>query len=235
VRNREAGSSALGAGGALGARVTLGLSRSRDATSACRADLLEQTGAAGSSWRGSSRLGGGLALEVASTGDSLGVGIDGEGELLLAAAHAIGAVSRLGAVPVDTSAVLATLQAANETEHVAKVLLINLVGNNAVQGVHHAAAKLGVGGGREGVRLGLPFASSDARARSSGGVGRSVLVHLDAAGSGLGNLLGQVVEVLVGCDLAVLDRGETWSVLAIVCGLDGKHNLPNLFASSWNM
>ena len=210
MRNRKTGGSTLRAG-ALGARggITRGLSWGRDTASAGWADLLEQVSAARSTWGSNGLLGGSLALEVASTADGLGVRVDGERKLLLAVAHAVGTVGSLGAVPVDTSAVLAILQAADETEHVAEILLVSLVRNHAAQSVHHAAAKLGIGRGGEGVRLGLPLASSDAGARSSGGVGRSVLVHLDTAGSSLGNLLGQVVEILVGCDLAVLDRGET--------------------------
>ncbi|OSS46304.1 hypothetical protein B5807_08526 [Epicoccum nigrum] len=200
---RGAGSSVTGVGRAR----ARGLGSRGDGASASSTSLLEEVGAARGG-RGS-LLSSGLALEAAAVGDSLSIGVESEGKLLLGGAHAVGSVGTGGHVAVDTSAVLAVLETADVAEDVTEVVFGGLVGYSAAKGLHHAGAKLLVGDRREGVRFGLPLSGGDLGAGSSSSVGRVVVSHLDTAGGSLGDLLGEVVEILVRGDLAVLDSGQT--------------------------
>lgn len=132
-------------------------------------------------------------------------------ELLLVTAHAVCAVGAGSRVLVDACAVLAVLLAADEAKHVAVVLLVRGVGDDAAEGFGHAGAELRVGGCGERAGLRFPLSSGDLGAGGGGGVGGGVGVHLYAGGVDLGDLLLEVVEILVGGDLAAVDRCETWS------------------------
>lgn len=82
--------------------------------------------------------------------------------MLLVGAHAIRTIrTTTGGVGVDASTVLAVFKTADEAKHVPKIILGGFVGNNATEGIHHARAKLRVGGRRKRVRHGLPFANGD--------------------------------------------------------------------------
>lgn len=211
MRSREARRGTSGARCRAGVRSTtssLG-SSARDGTGAVNTSVLEKARAAGSSGLSNGLLGGSLALEVAAAADLLSVGVESKRELLAAGAHAVDTIGTGSGVLVDTLAVLAILLTAEEAEHVAEILLLGVVGDLAAKSLHHARAKIGVGDRREGVRLGFPLARCNLGARGGSSVARVVLRHLDADGSGLGDLLGQVVKVLVGLNLAVLDGSKT--------------------------
>ena len=195
---------------ALGARARGAVAVGADHAGAGSARRLEKVGAARSSRGSNGSLGGGLALETTAAGDVFGVDIGGKGQLVLVGAHAVRAVGANGSVLVDTSAVLALLFATDEVEHVGVVILVGLVSNNTAECFHHARAELGIGYGWENLRLGFPLASGDLGARSCGSVAWGVVAHLDTTWGRLGNLLGQVVKVLVGGDLAARNSSETY-------------------------
>jgi hypothetical protein len=211
VHAQADGKSRCGTGGArLSTSATRGLSRAAtNNTGTLSASSLKQVGAAGSGRSRNSGLGGRLALEAATVGHSLGVCVEGERQLLLVGAHAISAVRTSSGVLVDASAVLARLLTADEAEDVAEVRLDGVVSNNAAESLGHAGAELGVGSGRERARLSLPLAGGNLGACGGSGVGGSVRIHLDTAGVDLGDLLLEVLEVLVGSSLAVVDGSET--------------------------
>jgi hypothetical protein len=234
VRSRETGRGTSGTRCRARFSSTTGSlgSSARDGTGAVNTGVLEKTRAARSSGLSDSLLGGSLTLEVAATGDLLGIGVESERELLAAGAHAVDTVGAGSGVLVDTLAVLAILLTADETEHLAEILLLGVVGDLAAESLHHARAEVGVGDRREGVRLGFPLASSDLGACGGSGVAGLVLGHLDTDGSGLGDLLGQVVKVLVGLNLAILDGSETWQLLEAKRYIGNRRDLPNSFSSS---
>lgn len=206
---RESSGSTGGGRALSGARLGACLSTSTDGTGTLGTSSREHGSTARGSRRSDSSLGGGLALETTAARDSLSIGVESEGELLLGRAHAVGAVWAGSGVLVDACAVLSLLLTTDEAEHVTVVLLVNLVSDNAAESLLHAGAERRIGRGRKRVRDGLPLSGGDLGAGSSSSVGGVVVSHLDAAGSGLGDLLGQVVEVLVGGDLAAGDGCET--------------------------
>jgi hypothetical protein len=209
LRNRKTRSSTLGAGRVSRPRSSRGLGSTTDNTGALDTSSLEHSTAARCRRSSDSSLGSSLALEATAVGDSLGVGIEGKRQLILCLTHAVSTIRTGGRVLVDALAVLSLLLTADEAEHVTIVLLGNVVCNNTAEGFDHAGAEWGVGSRGKRVRGSLPFAGGNLGASSSGGVGWVVVGHLDTAGSGLGNLLGQVLVVLVGGDLAARNGRKT--------------------------
>ena len=162
---------------------------------------------------------GGGAIEVASAGAAalvLVVGVEDVGELLAGVAHEVRAVDAAGGVSLDTGAGSLVLTA-DVAEDLAEVLLLQVLGGNARGGLLHALAQRGVGS--RGQDLGnLPVvAKGGAR---SGLVLGSVLVHLDTLRLDLLHNLDELVVVLHGGGLAVLDLDETVVVLLLVEHVD---------------
>jgi hypothetical protein len=93
-------------------------------------------------------------------------------------------------------------ETADETEEVAVVLRIDVVGD-AAESIEHALAELLVGGWWEG-RRGSPL-SANAWALSCGGVGGLVVGGIGTGGIDLSNLGGEVVEVFEGGNRVAAD------------------------------
>lgn len=129
-------------------------------------------------------------------------------QLRLIVTHAVCAIRTSSSILVDARAVLAVLLAADEAEHVAVVLLVRGIGNDAAERLGHAVAELGVGSGGEGAGLCFPFAGGDFGAGCCSGVGGGVGVHFHARGVHFGDFLGEVIEVFVRGDFAVVDGCE---------------------------
>jgi hypothetical protein len=217
LSSEKAGSSALRVGSSAGA--TRLDCRAGNDTGAISTSRLEQISAAGAGRLGNRRLGCGLAFEAAAIWHSLGVGVDGERQLLLVRAHAVGPVRALGRVLVDARAVRALVLATDEVEHGTIFLLFDFVGNSAAKGVHHAGAGVVVDDGRKRAGDCLPLSGSDAGAGRRGGVGGVVVGHLDTGGGDFSDLLGQVGEVIVGFDSSAANCDETYSVSVLGAGI----------------
>lgn len=141
--------------------------------------------------------------EVAGLGILLVVGVvlvESEGELLLGRAHGVSAVLASGSVVLDTGASLWVLST-DEAELGSDILSVDVSVGSALEGSHHAFAKLGVGDWWEG-RGGLPLAV-DCRALAGLGVGWLVVGQFAANGLDLGDLLLVVLEVNKLLDLSV--------------------------------
>jgi hypothetical protein len=197
-----------GAGASTGRRTSHGagtsgatrLAHERRASRAAGRGGLERRGAA----EVASARGAGL-LDV--------VVVEGEGELLGAVAHAVRTVVAGGRVGGEAGAD-AVAVAADGAEESAVVGSVDARGNNAGQGVVHAAAELLVGSRRERGGLGGP-GGADGRAVSRG-VGGAVGAVRNAARGDVGDLAGVVVEVGQGADSVAGDRDETCALLDMV-------------------
>jgi hypothetical protein len=204
VRRAEGRSSALGAGsGALAAGATVGSGTSAGGgglgghdTSTGIASLLHE--ALANTARRDSRLGGGVAVEVAG-GSLVGavlsliVGVHDPAELLGAVAHAVRTVVAGGSVGSNTVTLSTITKTANSAEELANGVGADVRVGSAGDGVEHALAKLLVGGRGQRRGLGVPVAGLS-RA-GSGGLGGRVRVHLDTGRSDSGDLAGVVGEV----------------------------------------
>ena len=159
---------------------------------------------------GGSRLGGSGATPAASRGGVTGgllllvVLVQDEDELLLAVAHAVGAVLAGGAVAGDTGAGHHT---ANLAHQVTDVVGVEGILDSAGGGVDHALTEISVGSRGKGRGLGLPGGVLG-RAAAEGGVGGGVGGLVGAAGGGAGDFLGVVAEIGHGADAGTVDDGD---------------------------
>jgi hypothetical protein len=202
-----------------------------EGTGAFLASLLQEGLAVGRLVRFGS-LGLGLAVEVATVGDGLGVLVQDEGELFFGRAHAVSSVRLVvGGVPINAGAVLAILFSADVAEDLAIVLLVDIVTNDAGESVHHASASLSVGSRGQRRGNGTP-ALVNLRALGSSSVGGVVVVHLDTAGVDFGDLLLEVLEVLVRLDVVAINGDKTYYKLAPTHEVRDLRHIPYWLASS---
>lgn len=209
-----------GGGGRAGSRnlVSVASGRGGDGTSTSGTSLLEESraGTAG----GAGGLGGGSTVEVAS-GSAVALGllllvvhVHGVGELLLGGANTVGTVVTSGGVGGDT---VTDVIATDGTENLTDLLAVQLALDSALQAVHHAGAEVLVGRRRERSGSSTPGAV-DSGARLESRVGRLVVALLGTGSLDLGELRGEVVEVVEGADLVSINGDETYSCqFSITC------------------
>lgn len=153
-------------------------------------------------------LGGAGAVKVAGLvvlAIVLVVGVHGVGQLLARAAHAVGAVLALFGVGLGALAGL-LVHAADGAEQLADLLGLDILVDDAGQGLGHALAELTVRRGRE-LGAGLPvFPDLGALAKLTRWL---EVVHLLALGFDLFQLPLEVVEVIHFLRLAVVNLDET--------------------------
>lgn len=200
-----------GGRGRAGSRdlVSVAGGRRGDGTSTSGTSFLEESraGAAG----GAGGLGGGSAVEVAS-GSAVALGllllivhVHGVGELLLGSADTVGTVFTSGGVGRDT---VTNIVSADGTKDLTDLLAVHLALDSALQAVHHAGAEVLVGRRRERSGSSTPGAV-DRGARLEGRVGGLVVALLGTGSLDLGELRGEVVEIVEGADLVAINRDET--------------------------
>lgn len=195
------------AGGGRGRGARAGVSSSSslggDSTGTSSASLLDLRGASASGRGGG--LGAGRATEAASSSSLVLLGVvlvQGESELILDTAHAVGTVLAGGGVGIEATTVSVTT---DNTQELSELGAGQAAVSNASRGIVNTVAKVLIGGRGKRRRLGLPVGVLG-RAGLKNSVGRGVRGLVGAGRAGSGNLLGVVGEVSQLANAGAIDN-----------------------------